>query len=669
MPGKNGLQFLEELKKNSMDIPFILFTGKGREEVAVKALNLGAYRYLNKHGEPETVYTELASSIQQAADHAQSELILKNSEERFRQVAENSQIWIWEVDAKGLYTYASPAVEKMLGFKPEEIVGKKYFYDFFVPSEKEENREAAFNVFAQKQHFRDFIKVNVHKNGKLVCLSTSGLPFMDERGNLVGYRGTDEDITERKEAEQKLVESEEKYRDIVENAQDAIYVHDLKGKVISINKYVEEYGYAPDQLIGKNMLKFIPKKYWPKIIAQLSQLATGKRVKGEIEVKTPLGMRSAEYRSNPVRRGNKVVAVQSILRDTTDRKKTEEALLESQQKFKALFDANPEAAVFLDSAFRVVEANARFTKLFGYSFDEIKGKVITDVIVPEEMQEESKILRKNIINGPVEVVASRLRKDGTKVPLMLCGGPVMVDDKAIGSVMVYKDISEIITVQEELGKALNKAEVLNEKLSIVGGFTRYDVRNKLTTIKGNLYLANKYAGDNERLKACLSQMNLAIDNVTRILGFAKDFEMLGSQDLSITDVGKAVDEASSLFADLKGTKIINECRGLNVMADSMLTTIFHNLIDNSLKYGKKLTKIRVYCKPQNKPTAIVYEDDGIGIDTQIKKQLFNKGVGRGTGYGLYLIKRTCEVYGWTVKETGHIGKGARFEFTIKPKHK
>ncbi len=72
MPGKNGLQFLEELKKIPNSPPFILFTGKGREEVAAKALNLGAFKYLNKYGDPETVYTELASSIQQAADSAKA---------------------------------------------------------------------------------------------------------------------------------------------------------------------------------------------------------------------------------------------------------------------------------------------------------------------------------------------------------------------------------------------------------------------------------------------------------------------------------------------------------------------------------------------------------------------------------------------------------------------
>ena len=86
MPGKNGLQFLEELKKIERSPPFILFTGKVREEVEVEALNLGAFRYLNKNGDPEAVYTELVSSIQQAADNMKTQNLVKQSETRFRTI-------------------------------------------------------------------------------------------------------------------------------------------------------------------------------------------------------------------------------------------------------------------------------------------------------------------------------------------------------------------------------------------------------------------------------------------------------------------------------------------------------------------------------------------------------------------------------------------------------
>jgi PAS domain S-box-containing protein len=143
------------------------------------------------------------------------ETALQESEQRFRQVAETSGEFIWEVDVNGLYTYANPVVEEILGYKPEEIVGKKYFYDFFNPDIRDTLKEAAFEVFAMKAVFRNFVNPNVHKNGNTVILETSGLPVMDKQGNLIGYRGSDRNITARKKAEETLRVSEERYKSMV----------------------------------------------------------------------------------------------------------------------------------------------------------------------------------------------------------------------------------------------------------------------------------------------------------------------------------------------------------------------------------------------------------------------------------------------------------------------
>ena len=131
----------------------------------------------------------------------QTEQKLQESEERFRQVAENSGDFIWEVDAQGLYTYASRHVENILGYTPGELVGRKHFYELFDPSFREELKAAAFQVFATRQSFRDFPNPNVSKSGNLVHLETSGTPVLDPAGNLIGYRGTDTDVTARKQAE------------------------------------------------------------------------------------------------------------------------------------------------------------------------------------------------------------------------------------------------------------------------------------------------------------------------------------------------------------------------------------------------------------------------------------------------------------------------------------
>ncbi len=129
MPRKNGLQFLEELKKIEANIPFILFTGKEKEEVAVKALNLGAFRYLQKHGDTEIVYTELASCIQQAVDHAKAQNRIKQSEERFRAIFEATSEAIVVIDDQGLIENMNDAASQMFRCT-REAVGQCFFERF-----------------------------------------------------------------------------------------------------------------------------------------------------------------------------------------------------------------------------------------------------------------------------------------------------------------------------------------------------------------------------------------------------------------------------------------------------------------------------------------------------------------------------------------------------------
>jgi len=259
----------------------------------------------------------------------------------------------------------------------------------------------------------------------------------------------------------------------------------------------------------------------------------------------------------------------------------------------------------------------------------------------------------------------RKRNDGSYFNAAMSGGPVIVNGKIIGFFMVYMDISDVVTVQEELSKALAKAELLNKKIEVLGGFTRHDVRNKLAMISGILYLAREEVVVGPEIETRLQEVEGVVKNITDILDFAKKYEMLGSQELVQIDVGEMIQNAISLFSDLKGVKVENQCKGFETIADSMISEIFHNLIDNTLKYGQKTTKIRIYTENNDDGTCnLIYEDDGVGIDEKARKHLFQKGFGKGTGFGLYLISQICEVYGWTVQEKGIQEQGTRFEFRI-----
>jgi signal transduction histidine kinase len=150
-------------------------------------------------------------------------------------------------------------------------------------------------------------------------------------------------------------------------------------------------------------------------------------------------------------------------------------------------------------------------------------------------------------------------------------------------------------------------------------------------------------------------------------GRARIYEKLGTEQLVNIDVGEAVDGAVSLFSGLKGVKIVNKCDGLTVLSDSLLNQLFYNLIDNSLKYGEKIQQIKIqYTTLDADQLELVYEDDGVGIPDNMRSNLFKEGVtsGKGTGYGLFMIKRICEVYGWTIQETGKQGSGAKFTMSI-----
>jgi signal transduction histidine kinase len=96
----------------------------------------------------------------------------------------------------------------------------------------------------------------------------------------------------------------------------------------------------------------------------------------------------------------------------------------------------------------------------------------------------------------------------------------------------------------------------------------------------------------------------------------------------------------------------------------MLRQLLYNMMDNTLKYGKKTSRIRVHCKEEKNQLKLIYEDDGVGIPDEEKSKLFQEGYGKGTGFGLFLIKRICEAYGWTIQETGEYGKGVQFTMTI-----
>ena len=183
---------------------------------------------------------------------------------------------------------------------------------------------------------------------------------------------------------------------------------------------------------------------------------------------------------------------------------------------------------------------------------------------------------------------------------------------------------------------------------------------------GYAYILKKKHSDLPDVVDGLSRMEQAVKDTVKIFDFAKMYEQIGVEELTCVDVEAKLKEAASLFSGPIPT-IKNECHGLTVLADSFLRQLFYNFIDNTIKYGKKTTTIRVHFeKADGDSLKLVYEDDGVGVPLENKPSLFKEGFSTGgsTGFGLFLTKKMIDIYDWKIEENGEPGTGAKFTITI-----
>lgn len=200
MPGMNGIEFLEALNRRNTHIPVIMITGQGDEAIAVKAMKLGARDYLVKS---PGFFTLLPSVIEKVFEERNLRESLHHSQRRFKDLAERTSDWIWEIDAQNKYTYSNPVVQRILGYRPDEVIGRR-FYDFFSEKKKDTLMRDAFQIIAEKAPILAAESYLTHKRGYEVIVEISGVPLFDKQGNLLGYRGIDRDITARKRAEERV---------------------------------------------------------------------------------------------------------------------------------------------------------------------------------------------------------------------------------------------------------------------------------------------------------------------------------------------------------------------------------------------------------------------------------------------------------------------------------
>lgn len=215
---------------------------------------------------------------------------------------------------------------------------------------------------------------------------------------------------------------------------------------------------------------------------------------------------------------------------------------------------------------------------------------------------------------------------------------------------------QVTTEQKLMAIALKEA---NSKLNLLNSLTRHDLNNQLIVLRGNMILAEKVT-KNDKVRTHLEKGLRASDNISRLLEFSRDYQGLGKDKPEWLNL-QEVSTLGMVSVDTGRIVIEMELDNYEVFADKMLEKVFHNLASNSVNHGKKVERIRLTAEPRNSHLVIIYEDDGVGLDPEIKKAVFSPDRGY---HGLYLVRGVLEMTGMTIAEVGEKGKGARFEITL-----
>ena len=271
-------------------------------------------------------------------DKKKAEEALQQTLLRLDELAKQSRTFYWTIDKNGLYTSISSVGEEILGYRSEEIVGKLHFYDLFLPNLREEFSKAAFEAVNNQEKITDFENPLISKSGEIIWVNTNGFPLINYKGENIGFQGSDTYITQRKLAEDKLKESIDYTRSLVQSIPDTIFVIDKNGIFLDFKGEEPELFVPPSVFIGKHFQEILPPIVTEKLNASIGLLFTNK--KGvEVDYSLEIGNQTNHFSARMVLFGVDKILV--VVRNVTFQKNVEIQLQSTNLKLEeAIKQAN-----------------------------------------------------------------------------------------------------------------------------------------------------------------------------------------------------------------------------------------------------------------------------------------------------------------------------------------
>ena len=676
-------------------------------------------------------------------ERKKAEKMLTKSGEKYRTLMDDAPIAIFNVNLNGKITYVNKRFEQDTGYSREEIVGENAFKLNLVSDETLKFLKKRMKDLLMGKPAR-CVEVQFRcKDGGWIWVDMESR-IIKKLGVPVGFQITGRDITERKHAEETLRKSEEKLSALnicsrrlnMAKSMEEIYRLTLDAMEKTLG-----FEHAFFMVVDKDMLCVVDQRGYP---VDLSIRLPLDGSKGGVSVKVartgkPINVPDVEkedawvvfcsgIRSGldvPVKIGRKVLGVIGVdskslsAFDEKDQKLLEilashaatamsnlehaknleayaQQIRENQKKFERLFMDNPEAAVYIDPAFQIVDVNPRFSELFGYSLDEVEDKHINSAIVPKDKMEEAEMLDKKAEERYFSHDTVRKRKDGSLVPVSISAAPITVEGQLIGYVKLYKDVTERKQMEKKLEEYSEHLEELVEKrtrqlkeaqeqllkaerLAAIGemaAMVGHDLRNPLTGIAGATYYLKTKLGPkmDKKSREMLELVEKSIGYSNKIISDLLEYSKEILLELTETTPKSIIKDALTSIKIPKNTRTsdLTENKPKIKVDAPKIERVFVNIIKNAIAAMPKGGTLTITSKESNGNLQIAFIDTGVGMPKEVMEKiwipLFTTKA-KGMGLGLPICKRIVEAHGGDISVESIVNKETTFTVTIpiKPK--
>ena len=602
-------------------------------------------------------------------ERKQAEEALRQSEERFRSIVENSHDGIIMVDDAYRFTYVNDEMCRLLGYPREELLGHDFrkFLD-------DESSQLVADRYVRRQRGEEVpsrYEFNiVRKNGEKRRVEISSTVLKDSAGRVKTVAQI-LDITERKRAEEALRQSQEALQKILESVTAGISVIDLNGVITEVNqRTVEMHGFSSkDELLGKSAFELVAPSDHKRIATNMRQALKQGTIRGvEYTLLKADGSEFPGELSTSVLKdasGNSVGHI-TIARDITKRKQAEEALKESEAKYRTLFEDSRDAFFITTRDGKLIDANQSFLDLFGYTRKEAIGLDVRERYVnPDDWRRFQQEIEQK---GAVRDYELRLyKKDGGE---LTCLVNAAVRQTNGGDILGYHGFIHDITERRQMEQEL----ILSSRLASIGEMASgiaHEINNPLTAVIGYAQLLGQRDVP-EDIKEVVGVINEGAQRVAEIvqklLTFARGTKT-ENEPVDVNSVLTSILEMRSYEMYANNIEVTSELASdlpLTVANLGQLQQVFLNIVINAeqaMIEAHDRGRLSIKTERINNSIRVSIADDGPGIAKEDTSKIFNPfftGRDRGTGLGLSIAYGIVKAHKGKIYAKSTLSKGSTF---------